>query len=282
MAEISQNRRILRFRLTTQNRQRADLGCGKLGQIASRLHCLTHSHLTYRTNDEHLGISVSCMQPLSLQKHQPGQAHQPRQTLSEIFSDKVADTAAIGYMLARLPRTNAPILWVQDRLSCRETGRPYLAGIGMKRPIIIVNLSRAVDVLWAIEDGLRCSALAAVVGEFWGDPNALTFTATKRLALRSEAGNVPCWLIRHAATPNLSAARERWWIGSVPSDLHPYDAQAPGAPRWSLDLFRSRQAKLGKWTVTYDRAADRLDYVALLRDGTLATDGRTARQRATG
>ena len=132
MAEISQNRRILRFRLTTQNRQRADLGCGKLGQIASRLHCLTHSHLTYRTNDEHLGISVSCMQPLSLQKHQPGQAHQPRQTLSEIFSDKVADTAAIGYMLARLPRTNAPILWVQDRLSCRETGRPYLAGIGMK------------------------------------------------------------------------------------------------------------------------------------------------------
>ena len=179
-------------------------------------------------------------------------------------------------------RTNAPILWVQDRLSCRETGRPYLAGIGMKRPIIIVNLSRAVDVLWAIEDGLRCSALAAVVGEFWGDPNALTFTATKRLALRSEAGNVPLLAdppCRHTK-PKCRTRTLVDWIGSV--GFASLRCPSAGAPRWSLDLFRSRQAKPGKWTVTYDRAADRLDYVALLRDGTLATDGRTARQRATG
>jgi protein ImuA len=225
------------------------------------------------------------MKSLSHQKYQFGQAQQPgliRHTLSEIFPEKVTDTAAIGYMLSRLPRTDAPILWVQDRLSHRETGRIYLAGIDRLRPIIMVNLSRAVDVLWALEDGLRCRALGAVIGEFWGDPGALDFTASKRLALRSEAADVPCWLIRHAATPNLSAARDRWRIGSVPSDAHPYDAGAPGLPRWSLDLFRSRQAKPGQWTVTYDAAADRLDYTTPFRDGTLATDSRAPRQRATG
>jgi protein ImuA len=225
------------------------------------------------------------MKSLSHQKHQFGQVQQPdliRHTLSEIFPEKVTDAAAIGYMLSRLPRTAAPVLWVQDRLSHLETGRPYLAGMGAVRPIIMVNLSRAADVLWALEDGLRCRALGAVIGEFWGDPGALDFTASKRLALRSEAADVPCWLIRHAATPNLSAARDRWRIGSVQSDAHPYDAAAPGLPRWSLDLFRSRQTKPGQWTVTYDAAADRLDYTASFRDGTLAADGRASGQRAAG
>ncbi len=221
----------------------------------------------------------------SHQKCQFGQAQQLgpiRHTLSEIFPRTVTDAAAVGYMLSRLPRTSAPVLWVQDRLSYRETGRPYLAGMGTTRPILMVNLSRAVDVLWALEDGLRCRALAGVIGEVWGDPGALDFTATKRLALRSEAANVPCWLIRHAATPNLSAARDRWRIGSVPSAPHPYDAQAPGTPRWSLDLFRSRHSKPGQWTVTYDRTQDRVDFLAPLRDGALGAGDGTAGQRAVG
>jgi protein ImuA len=225
------------------------------------------------------------MKSLSHQKHQFEQVQHPgliRHTFSEIFPETVTDTAAIGYMLSRLSRTDAPILWVQDRLSYRETGRPYLAGMNTTRPIIMVNLSRAVDVLWSLEDGLRCRALAAVIGEIWGDPGALDFTATKRLALRSEAADVPCWLIRHAATPNLSAARNRWRIGSVPSAPAPYDAQAPGKPRWSLDLFRSRQAKPGHWTVTYDKTTGRLNYDASIRDGTVAAGDRAARQRATG
>ena len=43
------------------------------------------------------------------------------------------------------------------------------------------------DALWAMEQALGCADLAAVVGEVWGDPAALDFTATKRLALRAEA-----------------------------------------------------------------------------------------------
>ena len=203
-------------------------------------------------------------------------------TLSEIFSDTVTDAACIGFLLARLGNGHAPLLWVQDRVSRKEAGRPYLAGFNVTRPVILVDLSRAIDVLWAMEDGLRCKALGAVIGEIWGDPPALSFTATKRLALRSEASNVPCWLIRRAASPDLSAARDRWRVGSVPSASHIYDAQAPGLPQWSLDLFRSRRFKPGQWVAHYDSEADRLNITAPICDGAMAAHKRPAGQRTAG
>jgi protein ImuA len=188
----------------------------------------------------------------------------------------------VGFVLSRLPRGTAPILWVQDRLSRKEAGRVALAGMRADRPVIMVDLSRAADVLWAMEDGLRCRSLGAVIGEIWGDPPSLDFTATKRLALRAEAADVSCWLIRRAASPDLSAARERWRIASLPSAPHPYDPQAPGAPRWSLDLFRARHAKPGLWVATYDRAANRVDLAAPARDRAVEPRDGTAGERAAG
>jgi protein ImuA len=188
----------------------------------------------------------------------------------------------VGFALSRLPRGTAPVLWVQDRLSCKEAGRPALAGMRADRPVIMVGLSRAVDVLWAMEDGLRCRSLGAVIGEIWGDPPCLDFTATKRLALRAEAGDVPCWLIRRAASPDLSAARERWRIASIPSAPHPHDPQAPGAPRWALDLFRARHTRPGQWVASYDRATDRVDLAVPVRDRAVDARDGTAGERTAG
>lgn len=210
--------------------------------------------------------------------HLPQEAH----TLSEVFSDKAVDAAAVGFVLTRLPRHQAPVLWVQDRVSRKEAGRPCLAGIGPERPVILMNVSRATDVLWAMEEGVRCKALSAVIGEIWGVPRALDFTATKRLALRSEAAGVPCWLIRRAASPDLSAARDRWRVCSRPAIPHPHDPQAPGLPRWSVDLFRSRRSKPGQWVATYDRASDRVDFAAPVRDGSLAEREGAARHAVAG
>ncbi len=222
---------------------------------------------------------------LHIQKVPAGQESRlatARPVLSEAFAETAWDAAVLGFVLGSLPRGQRPILWVQDRLSRKESGYPSLAGIGVARPLISVSLSRATDVLWAMEEGLRCRALGAVIGEVWGDPSALDFTATKRLALRAEAASVPCWLIRRAAHPNLSAARDRWRIGALSSAPHPHDTQAPGAPRWALDLFRSRGARPGAWVATYDRATDRVDLVAATGDGTLDAGDGTAGQRATG
>src|SRR4029453_9962273 len=91
--------------------------------------------------------------------------------------------------------------------------------------------------LWGMEEGLRCAAIGAVIGELWGDPAALDFTATRRLAVAAERSGVPCWLIRLSGTANLSGARMRWRIASAPSIANPLDPRAPGASAWDAELF---------------------------------------------
>lgn len=213
-------------------------------------------------------------------KQRPSAARANPFVLSEAFPATTTDAGTIGFILSRLTKNDAPVLWVQDRISYKETGSPYLPGLH-HTAIIRVDVNRPVDVLWAVEEGLRCRALSCVIGEIWGDPPALTFTATKRLAMRAEAHEVPCWLVRHAASPDLSAARDRWRIASLASMPHPHDPHAPGAPRWRVELFRSRTQAPGIWEASYDRAADRLNFTAPFRDGSLEEGNRTARQRAT-
>jgi protein ImuA len=182
-------------------------------------------------------------------------------------------------VVAKLSRENTPLFWVQDRLSWQDTGRFYLPGLS-GRPIIRVDASRPADVLWAMEEGLRCAALAAVIGEIWGNPRALDFTATKRLAMRTERYGTPCWLIRRAASPDLSAARNRWRVTSLPSSPNPDDPKAPGDPRWRVELFRSRRMQPGMWIATHDRAEDRIHLSAPFRDGAVAEDDGAGERRA--
>ena len=66
-----------------------------------------------------------------------------------------------------------------------ESGRIYPPGLPIQN-LIHVEARDARDALWAMEEGLRCAALSAVIGEIWGDPRALDFTATRRLAVASE------------------------------------------------------------------------------------------------
>jgi protein ImuA len=206
----------------------------------------------------------------------------PTAFLSEVFATSQVDAAAVGFALAHINQTNRPILWVQDRMSQSETGHPYLPGLTQIPLLLRVDVNRPADVLTAMEDGLHCKGLAGVIGEIWGDHPAISFAASKRLAVRSEGLNLPCWLIRRAAAPNLSAARERWRVSTLPSAPHPDDSIAPGAPRWRAELFRSRFSQPGEWVVEYDRATDHLNFLAPFRDGTVAASRTSDQQRATG
>jgi len=185
----------------------------------------------------------------------------------EAFGEALGEASRTPHAGAgRAPR--GPLLWIQDRLSLRESGRPYLAGMAVPgRPealpeVLHLTVGRAVDVLWAMEQGLGCTALSAVVGEVWGDAPALDFTATKRLALRAEAHGVPAWMLRRGGSADLSAARMRWRLSSIPSDRRDDDPRAPGLPRWRAELFRARGLRPGTWTVRYDPAAHCLAFAA--------------------
>lgn len=213
----------------------------------------------------------------SATRGQAGQDGDRRQaTLAEVFPETVVDGAAPGFVIAHLPDAAGPVLWIQDRLSLRESGRPYLAGMARPPEMYFLTVNRAVDVLWAMEQGLGCTSLSAVVGEVWGDPPALDFTASKRLALRSEAHAVPAWLIRRAARADLSAARERWRLASLPSLPEPDDMRAPGAPQWQAELFRARWRTPGSWVARYDHG----DHALTFDHAVAATDDPNRQSRA--
>jgi len=201
-------------------------------------------------------------------------------TLSEVFPTTGAEAAAAKFIVNQLGHGKKPVLWIQDYATQRDSGRPYLAGLGLDRPMMMLKLSRPVDVMTAVEEGLRCQMLVAVIAEISGNPPAVNFTAMKRLALRAEASGVPCWLIRPRATADLSAARARWRVSVLPSTPNPDDACAPGDPRWRISLFRSRDGRPGEWVARHDRATNSLDLVAAIPDGTMAEDTRADLQRA--
>ncbi|MHA6317711.1 ImuA family protein [Altererythrobacter sp. CAU 1778] len=191
------------------------------------------------------------------------------------------DGAATGFALSQIAagqamrgagQQNATALWVQDRRVLKDAGRPYPHGLPeLGRTGLLHLVARdAGEALCAMEEGLHCPSLAAVIGELHGDPRALDFTATRRLAVAAERYGVPVFLLRCGGHADLSGARRRWRVASRPSPAHPHDPEAPGAPTWSLELFRARDMRPGTWEASYDRAAHRLDLVSPAGDGTLA------------
>jgi protein ImuA len=193
----------------------------------------------------------------------------PSPTLSEIFSANPRDGGWAGFLLAQVGRSK-PVLWVQERMAVLESGRVYppgLAGIAL----VHVEVRDARAALWAMEEGVRCSALSAVIGELYGDPAALDFTATRRLAVASERSGVPCWLVRLGGHANLSGARMRWRIASAPSLMNTLDARAPGLPAWDAELFRARGSPPGRWGIAHEGA---FHLVAASGDRALAEEQR--------
>jgi hypothetical protein len=107
-------------------------------------------------------------------------------TLSELFAAPPRDGGWIGFLLAQLDASK-PLLWVQERMAILESGRVHPPGLATQN-LVHVEARDAKDALWAMEEGLRCPALSCVIGEIWGDPRALDFTATRRGRLFDSAG----------------------------------------------------------------------------------------------
>lgn len=136
---------------------------------------------------------------------------------------------------------------VQDKRSRRLTGTPFYHGLSprLNAGLVLVACETVSDSLFAMEEGLRCGNLDFVIGEIYGDPREIDFTASRRLSVASEKFNVPLYLVRLDATANLSAARRRWRIENAASrEGDQFDIM----PRWRAELFRSRDVNPGIWS----------------------------------
>lgn len=185
---------------------------------------------------------------------------------SEVFaSGREAGGAAAALALAMdgLELDQRSVLWVQDAAALRLGGRPYRPGLPepLRPRLIHVAAKTPEDLLFALEEGVRCRDLAFVIGELAGNPRVLDFTASRRLSLAAEKHGVPLVLIRLDAARDLSSARMRWQVRSAPSPAPRWNAFAPGPPRWHAELFRARGHTPGEWILRDDGhvlAADRI------------------------
>lgn len=164
----------------------------------------------------------------------------------------------------------APVLWCASARSGAELGRPYgpgLAALGLDpAAFLIVETAREQEALWAIEEGLRSSAVALVVGSL----EQLSLTAARRLSLAAAAHGVPCLLLTHPRAPPAAATASRWRIARAASAPHPFDVRAPGAARWRIVLERSRNGLAmpegGSMLVEWCDETHRLRMAAGVRD----------------
>jgi protein ImuA len=148
-------------------------------------------------------------------------------------------SAAGGFVALLAGRFAGPVLWCVMASSRTELYGPGLAAFGLDtRRLVIARCANRQDMLWAMEEGLRDSALAAVVAE---PDRPVALTASRRLQLAAETGGTTGLVLRRGATEaalSPSAVFSRWRADSVAA------LGVPGAPaegtRWRLELLRCR------------------------------------------
>lgn len=178
------------------------------------------------------------------------------------------DGAATGFVLVLLARLAAaggegrPVLWCGRRIDLYGPGLAVCLDPGR---LVLVEAWKPAELLWAMEEGLRCPGVAAVVGEL----DRLDLTAGRRLQLAAEAGGATGLVLRPtgagAAADGASAATTRWRIAAAPGSSGPA-TRSLGSACWRVELLRCRGGRPGDWMVEWHDATGDLALAAALRD----------------
>lgn len=182
----------------------------------------------------------------------------PLGAIHEFTSTAPATGGFVSGILAGLMRTSGTALWIS---SSRTIFPPALSLFGLPPDkIIFIDLKKERDVLWTMEEALKCNGLAAVIGEM----QQLDFTVSRRLQLAVEQSHVTGFVLRRGASnQNATASIARWKITSLQSELID-DMPGVGFPRWKVELIKVRNGKPGTWIIEWK--AGRFCHVSNIND----------------
>lgn len=150
-----------------------------------------------------------------------------------------AATAFAAHLLGRFGtlRPNGTLLWCRRPFGASDAP-PYAAALAAwfdPARLLMVTVRRDEDLFWAMEEGLRCPGMAAVLGE----TRAADLTAGRRLSLAAEKSGVPALLLRGQPAPPQSVCTTRWRVASAATHSTP-GLNDVGASRWRIELRRNR------------------------------------------
>ena len=151
-------------------------------------------------------------------------------------------------------RAGRAVLWIEPEAAEFEAGALYgpgleLLGLPMAR-VIGLRVAHERDGAWAMEEALRCRAIAAVVGEFARATSTLDLTMLRRLSLAAGEGGGLGLLLRHYACPLPSPAMTRSEIAAAPGARDAFGGL--GRPAVVLSLVRNRRGPTGRWLLSWD------------------------------
>jgi protein ImuA len=180
----------------------------------------------------------------------------PTGTIHEFISALPEQAAAnggfISGILKSLMQQGGACIWISMR---RTLFPPSLTVFGVEPDrLIFIDVKRERDVLWAMEEALKCKGLTAVVSEL----TEINFTQTRRLQLAAEQSRVTGFVLR--SDPNkltATACVARWNINSLPSETEE-GMPGVGFPRWNVELMKVRNGNPGSWKVEWSGAQFKL------------------------
>jgi protein ImuA len=176
-------------------------------------------------------------------------------------SSESAMAGASGFVLALASRAqdSRAVLWIGEDIGLVENGAPHGPGLDdfglAPERLVTVAAAKPRDVLWAVEEALRCRAVGAVIGEI-RSTDRLDLLTSRRLSLAAGSRDVCAFLLRAAPGTDASTAATRWTVAPMPSRT---SAAGPGPPRLLVHLTRNRRGPLGSWIVEWKGVERRFD-----------------------
>ena len=179
------------------------------------------------------------------------------------------DEAATGFCAALLARVRGA--GVRDRGRAQAGALLWLArgddlyapglvrfGIGVGQLLVVSGLHRQDDMLWAMEEALRCRAVRGVVAEAGG----IGLAAGRRLMLAAEGTGVLGLVLsrrvgerrRSGVGAGVRAAVSRWRVTAAPGGVRP-DGRKPAETdetRWRVELLHCRGGRPAEWVVSWE------------------------------
>jgi protein ImuA len=174
-----------------------------------------------------------------------------RGALHEIAAPSEAHlAAATGFVLGLV--SSCRVLWIAEDMALSESGAPYGPGLDAfgvaPEQLLTVAAARPRDLLWAMEEALRCRAIGAVIGEWrHGEIDPVT---TRRLSLAAAESGALALLLRAAPPTDASTAATRWIVGAAPSFGNEN-------ARFVTHLVRNRRGPLGSWILEWSDSDER-------------------------
>jgi protein ImuA len=164
--------------------------------------------------------------------------------ISNTAEQAAATQGFLAALLGKLLLQGGACIWIG---TARTLYPPALAAFGVPAErLIFIDLQKEKDILWAMEEALKCEGLCCVIVEV----NEISFIESRRLQLATEQTRVTGFLIRRNPKNLSTTCVTRWKVQPIESNKGG-DLPGLGFPRWNVSLLKVRNGKPGSWQMEW-------------------------------